>query len=128
MPLRSWARRRSAPPPRRLRRFRRWLARAMAGAAGASIPDAFGGPTRRAMSWPSLIMPRRRSIFSRRGGAGLQAPGVRVDAAIIDRRDLIAWAWQARARMMQDLSDEALMAAVSARQQQAFRILMGRHL
>jgi RNA polymerase sigma-70 factor (ECF subfamily) len=30
--------------------------------------------------------------------------------------------------MMQDLSDEALMVAVSARQQQAFRILMGRHM
>jgi RNA polymerase sigma factor (sigma-70 family) len=29
---------------------------------------------------------------------------------------------------MQDLSDEALMVAVSARQQQAFRILMGRHM
>jgi RNA polymerase sigma-70 factor (ECF subfamily) len=67
-------------------------------------------------------------MFGRRAGVGLQAPGVRVDAAIIDRRDLIAWAWEARARMMQDLSDEALMVAVSARQQQAFRILMGRHL
>lgn len=30
--------------------------------------------------------------------------------------------------MMEDPSDEALMAAVSARQQQAFRILMGRHM
>jgi RNA polymerase sigma-70 factor (ECF subfamily) len=30
--------------------------------------------------------------------------------------------------MMQDLSDEALMVAVSARQPQAFRILMGRHM
>lgn len=30
--------------------------------------------------------------------------------------------------MMEDLSDEALMAAVSARQQQAFRVLMSRHL
>jgi RNA polymerase sigma-70 factor (ECF subfamily) len=30
--------------------------------------------------------------------------------------------------MMQDLSDEALMVAVSARQQQAFRVLMGRHM
>lgn len=29
---------------------------------------------------------------------------------------------------MEDLSDEALMAAVSARQQQAFRVLMGRHM
>ncbi|MES2196377.1 MAG: RNA polymerase sigma factor [Pseudomonadota bacterium] len=34
----------------------------------------------------------------------------------------------AQSRMMEDLSDEALMAAVSARQQQAFRILMGRHM
>jgi RNA polymerase sigma-70 factor (ECF subfamily) len=71
-------------------------------------------------------------MFGRRAGVGLQAPGVRVDAAIIDRRDLIAWArearTEARARMMQDLSDEALMVAVSARQQQAFRILMGRHM
>ena len=30
--------------------------------------------------------------------------------------------------MMQDASDEALMLAVSARQQQAFRVLMGRHM
>jgi len=30
--------------------------------------------------------------------------------------------------MMEDLSDEALMAKVSARQQQAFRILMSRHM
>lgn len=30
--------------------------------------------------------------------------------------------------MLNDLSDEALMAAVSARQQQAFRVLMARHL
>lgn len=30
--------------------------------------------------------------------------------------------------MSEDLSDEALMAAVAARQQQAFRILMGRHM
>ena len=30
--------------------------------------------------------------------------------------------------MSEDLSDEALMVAVAARQQQAFRILMGRHM
>jgi RNA polymerase sigma-70 factor, ECF subfamily len=34
----------------------------------------------------------------------------------------------AQSRMLEDLSDEVLMAAVSARQQQAFRILMGRHM
>jgi RNA polymerase sigma-70 factor, ECF subfamily len=30
--------------------------------------------------------------------------------------------------MTEDLSDEALMAAISARQPQAFRVLMGRHM
>src|ERR1700687_2099909 len=138
MPLRFWARVRCARPPRPPRRSKRWLARATAGAAGASIPGAFGSPTGRLMSWRSPIMPRRRSMWRRRAlfgrheVAGSRAHGVRADAAplapIAGARRLIAQTWVARTRMMQDLSDEALMVAVSARQQQAFRILMGRHM
>jgi RNA polymerase sigma-70 factor, ECF subfamily len=71
-------------------------------------------------------------LFGRRDGAGSRAHGVRADGAptapIVDRGHLIAWAGQARTRMMEELSDEALMLAVSARQQQAFRILMVRHM
>jgi RNA polymerase sigma-70 factor (ECF subfamily) len=83
-------------------------------------------------------MPRRRSMWRRRSmsgrheAAGSRAHGVRADAAptapIAGVRRLIAQTWEARTRMMQDLSDEALMVAVSAHQQQAFRILMGRHM
>lgn len=83
-------------------------------------------------------MPRRRSMWRRRSmsgrheAAGSRAHGVRADAAppapIAGARRLIAQTWEARTRMMQDLSDEALMVAVSARQPQAFRILMGRHM
>jgi RNA polymerase sigma-70 factor (ECF subfamily) len=73
---------------------------------------------------------RRRSTFGRHEAAGSRAHGVRADAAapIAGSCRLIAQTWEARTRMMQDLSDEALMVAVSARQQQAFRILMGRHM
>lgn len=48
--------------------------------------------------------------------------------SIADTPRIVGWAGKARARMMEDPSDEALMAEVSARQQQAFRILMGRHM
>ena len=75
---------------------------------------------------------RRRSMFGRHEAAGSRAHGVRADAAptapIAGARHLITQTWEARTRMMQDLSDEALMVAVSARQPQAFRILMGRHM
>src|SRR5712664_4247964 len=134
---RFWARarfaRRLMPP----RRFKPWLARAMAGAAGVCILDAFGGPTPRHMSWLSPIMPRHRSMwrhrstFGRRDGAGSAAHGVCADAAPtapVAGGRLIAREREARTRMMEELSDEKLMAAVSARQQQAFRILMGRHM
>jgi len=71
-------------------------------------------------------------MFGRHEAAGSRAHGVRADAAptapIAGARRLIAQTWEARTRMMQDLSDEALMVAVSARQQQAFRVLMGRHM
>jgi len=77
-------------------------------------------------------MLRRRSMSGRCEAAGSRAHGVRADAAptapIAGARRLIAQTWEARTRMMQDLSDEVLMVAVSARQQQAFRILMGRHM
>jgi RNA polymerase sigma-70 factor (ECF subfamily) len=77
-------------------------------------------------------MPRRRSMSGRHEVAGSRAHGVRADAAptapAAGARRLIAQTWEARTRMMQDLSDEALMVAVSARQPQAFRILMGRHM
>jgi RNA polymerase sigma-70 factor (ECF subfamily) len=74
---------------------------------------------------------RRRSTFGRHDGAGSEAHGVRADVAPtapIAGGRLIARAREARTRMMEELSDEKLMAAVSARQQQAFRILMGRHM
>jgi RNA polymerase sigma-70 factor (ECF subfamily) len=75
---------------------------------------------------------RRRFTLGRRGGAGSRARGVRAEIAptgpIAGGRGLIAWAREARTRMMEELSDEALMVAISARQQQAFRILMGRHM
>jgi RNA polymerase sigma-70 factor (ECF subfamily) len=48
--------------------------------------------------------------------------------SIADTPRIVGSAGKARVRMMEDLSDEALMAAVSARQQRAFRILMGRHM
>jgi RNA polymerase sigma-70 factor (ECF subfamily) len=48
--------------------------------------------------------------------------------SIADTPRIVGSAGKARVRMMEDSSDEALMAAVSARQQQAFRILMGRHM
>ena len=71
-------------------------------------------------------------MFGRHEAAGSRAHGVRADAAptapIAGARHLITQTWEARTRMMQDLSDEALMVAVSARQPQAFRILMGRHM
>jgi RNA polymerase sigma-70 factor (ECF subfamily) len=71
-------------------------------------------------------------MSGRHEAAGSRAHGVRADTAptapIAGARRLIAQTWEARTRMMQDLSDEALMVAVSARQQQAFRILMGRHM
>jgi RNA polymerase sigma-70 factor (ECF subfamily) len=71
-------------------------------------------------------------MSGRHEAAGSRAHGVRADAAptapIAGARHLITQTWEARTRMMQDLSDEALMVAVSARQQQAFRILMGRHM
>ena len=75
---------------------------------------------------------RRRSMSGRHEAAGSRAHGVHADAAppapIAGARRLIAQRWEARTGMMQDLSDEALMVAVSARQPQAFRILMGRHM
>jgi RNA polymerase sigma-70 factor, ECF subfamily len=71
-------------------------------------------------------------MFGRQRGVGSQAHGDRADAApavpIAGRRGLIAWTTDARTRMMEEPSDEALMEAVSARQQQAFRILIGRHM
>jgi RNA polymerase sigma-70 factor (ECF subfamily) len=71
-------------------------------------------------------------MSGRHEAAGSRAHGVRADAAptapIAGVRRLIAQTSEARTRMMQDLSDEALMVAVSAHQQQAFRILMGRHM
>lgn len=60
-------------------------------------------------------------MFGRRGDAGSQAHGVRAETARVDKRG-------AQSRMSEDLPDEALMLAVAARQQQAFRILMGRHM
>jgi RNA polymerase sigma-70 factor, ECF subfamily len=45
-----------------------------------------------------------------------------------DRRGLVAEQDRVRTEMVEDPSDEALMAAVSARQHHAFRILMGRHM
>src|SRR5882724_11883284 len=130
MPPRFWARARFARRPRPPRRFKPWLARAMAGAAGACILAALGNPTLRHMSWLNPIMPRRRSMwrhrstFGRRDGAGSAAHGVCADAAPtapVAGGRLIARAREARTRMMEDLSDEKLMVAVSARQQQAFR-------
>ncbi len=71
-------------------------------------------------------------MFGRHETAGSRAHGIRADVAppvpIAGARRLIAQTWEARTRIMQDLSDEALMVAVSARQQQAFRILVGRHM
>ena len=59
---------------------------------------------------------RRRSMSGRHEAAGSRAHGVRADAAppapIAGARRLIAQTWEARTRMMQDLSDEALMVAV----------------
>ena len=52
-------------------------------------------------------------------GYGLSFGGTRRRAGRADR---------VRTGMVQDPSDEALMAAVSARQHHAFRILMGRHM
>lgn len=48
--------------------------------------------------------------------------------SIADTPRIVGSAGKARVRMMEEPSDEALMAAVSARQQQAFRILMARHM
>jgi RNA polymerase sigma-70 factor (ECF subfamily) len=48
--------------------------------------------------------------------------------SIADTQRIVGSAGKARVRMMEEPSDEALMAAVSARQQQAFRILMARHM
>jgi len=48
--------------------------------------------------------------------------------SIADTPRIVGSAGKARVRMMEERSDEALMAAVSARQQRAFRILMGRHM
>jgi RNA polymerase sigma-70 factor (ECF subfamily) len=51
--------------------------------------------------------------------------GYELSAADARRR---AGAHKVRTEMVEDPSDEALMAAVSARQHHAFRILMGRHM
>jgi RNA polymerase sigma-70 factor, ECF subfamily len=48
--------------------------------------------------------------------------------AIVETSRIAGRVDRVRTRMMEDPSDETLMAAVSARQQQAFRILMGRHM
>jgi RNA polymerase sigma-70 factor, ECF subfamily len=75
---------------------------------------------------------RRRFMPGRHDAAGLEAHGVGADAAgpapMAGGRHLIAWTSETRTRMIEQLSDEALMVAVAARQQQAFRILMGRHM
>jgi RNA polymerase sigma-70 factor (ECF subfamily) len=50
------------------------------------------------------------------------------ELSIADARRRADRAHRVQAEMVEDPSDEALMAAVSARQHDAFRILMGRHM
>ncbi|MDO9062596.1 MAG: RNA polymerase sigma factor [Bradyrhizobium sp.] len=64
-------------------------------------------------------------MWCRRGDAGSRAHGARAETAGGCRS---RGQRGAQSRMMEEMSDEALMVAVSARQQQAFRILMGRHM
>nr|WP_246700384.1 RNA polymerase sigma factor [Rhodopseudomonas sp. WA056] len=71
-----------------------------------------------------------RSWRRRRGGAGSPAPGGRADSvpAVIAKLAAGTAASGLRPVSLEDDSDEALMAAVAARRQQAFRVLMTRHM
>ncbi|MBC7580573.1 MAG: RNA polymerase sigma factor [Tardiphaga sp.] len=72
------------------------------------------------------------SMCRRRGNAGTRARGGCVDirsmASGAQRVRPVPPRGEAGAQAMVDETDEALMLAVAARQQQAFRILMGRHM